>query len=608
MTRVASLYLPGLAIERLCRAERPRQAERSSTPPDPARLAPRLPLSVDDNRFDDDPGACSVPRGGGWRPGARWAQDAKPDQAAIDALPAHQRPPMRELGRRSEAAAPVFRALRADDGPPGGIAPPMPPLWGARPMILIARSGQRDVVTAACPVALDLGLCPGMAAAQARALVADLDVRDAEPEADRALLDRLALHAVRHWTPTAAVAGDDGLWLDLTGAAHLFGGEARFCRRVSGFLRRLGYTPRIAIAGTPGAAHALARFGSNAIRILPEGKEGQALASLPLAALRLAPEALAVAARFGIERVADLYPMPRGPLARRLGRAAVERLAQARGFLPEPIVPVVPFDMPRVERRLLEPIMTAEAIEQVIGDLLADIGALLETRGLGLRAAILRCERVDAAEQFISVGTARATRDLKHLKRLFVLRIDRVEPGFGIEAMQLAAPQVEPLAPVALTAGLEAADRAPDIAPIVDQLAGRAGAAALFRLGAVESDVPERAIRRVPPLAEPAGWPEWTRPARLLSRPEALSGVVALLPDHPPRRFAWRGRSYHVVAGDGPERIHGEWWRTTREMWAVRDYFRVEAESGERFWLFRRGDAVEEATGDLSWYMHGVFG
>lgn len=604
MTRVASLFLPQLPIERLLRAERP-YPPPSSTPPEPARSAPRLSLPV-----DDDPGPCSVPRGGGWRPGARWAQDdAKPDRAAIDAMPAHQRPPMRELGRRSEAAAPVFRTLRADDGGAVSGSPlVLPPRWGAAPIILVARTGQRDVVTAACPAALDLGLRPGMAAAQARALIADLDVRDADPDADRAVLDRLALHAVRHWTPTAAVSESDGLWLDLTGTTHLFGGEARFCRRLIGFLRRLGLTARIAIAGTPGAAHALARFGGEASLILPEGREGEALAALPLAALRLDPQALAAAARFGIERVADLYPMPRGPLARRLGRHAVERLDQARGHVPEPIVPVIPFDMPRVERRLLEPIATAEAIEQVIGDLLADMGALLAARGLGLRTAILRCERVDAAEQLVSVGTARATRDVKHLARLFGLRIDRIEPGLGIEAMAIAAPQVEPLGAVAIVAGLDAADRTPDIAPIVDQLIGRAGEAALFRLGAVESDVPERAIRRAAPLTRPAGWPAWTRPTRLLAHPEALSGVVALLPDHPPRRFAWRGRSYRIVAGDGPERIHGEWWRRAGEMWAVRDYFRVETESGERFWLFRRGDAVEASTGDLSWYMHGVFG
>ncbi|WP_313911252.1 DUF6504 family protein [Sphingopyxis sp. SE2] len=604
MTRVASLFLPQLAIERLRRAA---PISRSATPPEPARLAPRFPEPVDDN-----PGACSVPRGGGWRPGARWAQDtsahARPDRAAIDALPAHQRPPMRELGRRSEAAAPVFRMARSDDGSAPAGLPPVPVLWGARPTILVARTGQRDLVTAACPIALELGLAPGMAAAHARALVTDLDIYDAAPDADAAWLDRLALHAVRHWTPTAAVSGSDGLWLDLTGTTHLFGGEARFASRLLSFLRRLGFTARVAIAGTPGAAHALARFGGAATLVLPEGEEGEALAGLPLRALRLAPEALVSAARFGIERIADLYPMPRGPLARRLGRGAVERLDQARGHLPEPIVPVVPFETPVAARRLLEPIATAEAIEQVISDLVGDLVAELERRGLGVRTAILSCERVDAREQRVAFGTARATRDAKHLVRLFRLRIDRIEPGLGIEAMTLAAPQVEALAPETIGSPLDSGERTPDIAPLVDQLAGRAGEAALFRLAAIESDVPERAIGRAGPLAKPAGWPAWARPVRMLGRPEALSGVVALLPDHPPRRFAWRGRSYRVVAGDGPERIHGEWWRRAGEMWAVRDYFRVEAESGERFWLFRRGDAQEDNTGDLSWYMHGVFG
>jgi protein ImuB len=174
--------------------------------------------------------------------------------------------------------------------------------------------------------------------------------------------------------------------------------------------------------------------------------------------------------------------------------------------------------------------------------------------------------------------------------------------------MSLAAPRVEDLQPVSLTAGLGDTNRAPDIAPLVDQLGGRVGPEAMFRLTSVESDVPERAIQRVEPLGETAGWPPWKRPVRLLSRPEALSNVVALLPDHPPRRFTWRGKPYRVVAGDGPERIHGEWWRRPGELWAVRDYFRVEAEGGERFWLFRRGDGVEASTGDLSWYIHGLFG
>ncbi len=464
------------------------------------------------------------------------------------------------------------------------------------------------MVTAACPAALDLGIAPGMAAAHARALVADLDVREADPDADRAWLDRLAFHAARHWTPTAAVAGEDGLWLDVSGTAHLFGGEARFSARLCAFLARLGFTAHIAIAQTPGAAHALARFGGAPMRLLGAGEEAEALAPLPLAALRLSPETLAAARRFGLERVGDLYPMPRGPLARRLGRGAVERLDQARGFAPEPIAPLVPFETPEAYRPLLEPIGTAEAIGAVIDDLLRDLLAELERQGLGLRLALLRCARLDRGEQRVTIGTARATRDAGHLRRLFGLRIDRIEPGLGIEAMTLAALEVEPLAPAMIGTALDPDARERDLAPLVDQLAGRAGETALFRLAAAESDVPERAVTRAAPLASPAGWPAWSRPVRIMARPEPLAGVVALLPDHPPRRFTWRGRTYRIVAGDGPERIHGEWWRRPREMWAVRDYFRVEVDTGERFWLFRRGDAVDEQSGDLSWFMHGVFG
>jgi protein ImuB len=475
-------------------------------------------------------------------------------------------------------------------------------------MMLVERIGQRDTVTAVCPIAWKLGLQPGMAAAHARALVVDLDVRDADRAADQALLERIALHAVGRWTPTASVADPDGLWLDLTGTTHLFGGERRFCDRLLRFLDRLGFTASIAIAGTPGAAHALARYSGETITILAPGTETAAIADLPLSALRLAPAALAAATRFGLERVVDLYPMPRGPLARRLGIDTVRRLDQARGMIAEPIVPIVPFEEPRIERRLLEPIATSEAIAQVISDLVDDMVGMLQAGGLGLRAAVLTCIRVDGDEQRIGLGTARATRDGVHLKRMLTMRIERIDPGLGIEGMTLAAPRTEELAPVTLEGGLAGDDRPPDIAQLIDQLAGRVGDQALFRIGSFESDVPERAVRRGDPLAAPQGWPGWTRPVRLLRKPELLSNVVALLPDHPPRRFMWRGTRYDVVAGDGPERIHGEWWRNAREMWAVRDYFRVETDAGQRFWVFRRGDGVQASTGDLSWYLHGLFG
>ena len=557
---------------------------------------------------DEDPGACSVPRGGGWRPGARWARGGA-SRADVDAdvagLPLHQRPPGRELGRRSEAAQHPFRGPITR--PDAVAAPSSMPSIAVVPLVLVAVIGQKQLVTAACPAAQALGLKRGMAATQARALVADLDARPADLEADRALLDRLALHAILHWTPIAAPI-DDGLWLDLTGTTHLFGGEERFCWRVRAFCARLGFTARIAVAGTPGAAYALARFAREPVVIAAVGGEVAAIAPLPLAALRIEPGALTIAARFGLARVADLLPMPRGPLARRLGLAAVERLDQAIGRVAEPIVPVVPFEAPTAERRLLEPIGTAESIATVIRDVVEDLALVLRTRGLGARAVELTAARVDGIDQRLAIGTSRATRDAAHLTRMFALRIERIDPGLGIEAVRVVAARAEPLGATALGTMLTGEDSAPDLAVTVDRLAGRVGEAALFRTRPVESDVPERAVARIGPLEEAGNWPRWRRPARLLSRPEPLWNVIALLPDAPPRRFSWRGDTHVVVAGDGPERIHGEWWQRDGEVWAVRDYYRVEDDKGGRFWLFRRGDGVEVATGDFSWWMHGLFG
>lgn len=558
---------------------------------------------------DDDPGACSVPRGGGWRPGARWAQQGAARAAVeeqVATLPLHQRPPMRELGRRSEAADHPFKHSSVP-GQHKAVSGPAPAL-NVVPMVLAEQIGQRQVIAAACPAAMTLGLTPGMAVTQARALIPDLDIRPADRAADMALLADLALHAVRHWTPTAAVSGSDGLWLDLSGVAHLHGGEARFCQRLVRFCRRFGLTARVTVASTPGAAHALGRFGRDAILLVPGGQEAQALAPLPPAALRLTPEATAAANRFGLDRIADLLPLPRGPLARRLGMASVRRLDEALGRVPEPIVPVVPEETPVAKRRLLEPIGTAEAIEQVIADLLADMMLLLQARGRGVRTLVLLLDRIDGSVQRLAIGTARATRDVVHLARLFHLRIERIDPGDGIETMRLAATRTDPLGATAVAGDLTGEAAVPDVATLVDQIAGRVGEAALFTAAPVESDVPERAVRRAPPLAAPTGWPTWRRPVRLLSRPEPLTGVLALLPDAPPRRFIWRGQVHAVVAGDGPERIHGEWWRRDGEVWAVRDYFRVEDDTGARFWLFRRGDGVDAATGDLSWYLHGLFG
>ena len=521
----------------------------------------------------------------------------------IAALPVHAQPPMRELGRRSEAASHPYKVARASV--PAQIA--MQPMPVQAPLALVGKVGRREDIVAACAAAVALGIHVGVAATHARALVADLDLRPAEPEADVALLDRLALLAVRRWSPIAAATPTDGLWLDLAGCDHLHGGEERFCRRLRGFCQRAGFTARVAVADTAGAAHALARFGQEDLTIVPPGDTVRAISPLPIAALRLSGTALGAARRFGFETVADLLPVARGPLARRLGLPAITRLDQALGGVAEPITPREDVTVPTVECRLLEPIGTAEAIAQVMKDLLGDLAEVLQARGLGARSLRLSGLRVDGTEQVVAIGTSRPTRDVPHLLRLLTLRIERIDPGLGLEQFLMEAPHTEPLDAVDLGAVLAGEVLVRDPARLVDVVAGRIGGNAVFRIAPIPSHVPERAVVRADPVETPAGWPTWQRPVRLFARPEPLWGVIALLPDQPPRRFEWRGTSHKVVAGDGPERIHGEWWRRDAETWAVRDYYRVEDEAGGRFWVFRRGDGTQDETGDLSWWIHGVF-
>ena len=476
------------------------------------------------------------------------------------------------------------------------------------PLVTTHRSGNRIAIAAASREAGALGIAPGMALAFARARVPGLEVHDADPAGDAALLGRLAGFAARRWTHRAALAGENALWLDISGVAHLFGGEAAMCRHVLGFCARAGFEARIAVAGTPGAAFALASFGGTPLLICPTGGEAAALAPLPLAALRIPAEAGEAARLLGIETIGELAAMPRGPLGRRLGKAVLLRLDQALGHAGEALDPVIPADPPAASLRFAEPIASAEAIGEAMRILVARLADMLAKAGLGGRRFVLICLRVDNDRQCIELRTARATRDGGHLLRLATDRIEEIEPGFGVDAMRLVATRCEPLAPQPVESALGGGGEGPDLALLIDRLVGRLGHRRLYRTSAVESDVPERSCRRIGPLAAPLSWPPWPRPVRLLSPPERLANVVALLPDQPPRRFTWRGRRHVVARADGPERIHGEWWRRRSEDHRVRDYFQVEDQKGARFWLYRRGDGEDPRTGDLAWYLHGLFG
>jgi protein ImuB len=328
---------------------------------------------------------------------------------------------------------------------------------------------------------------------------------------------------------------------------------------------------------------------------------------MPLAALRLDEDVLSRAGRLGLERVGELLVMPRAPLQRRFGAELLTRLDQALGRAPEPFDPIVPAQPLSVLLRFMEPIATPEAIAEAAGEAVRRLVPDLTEKGLGVRRLTLACARVDNDVQIVTISTARATRDGAHLVRLLCAKIETIEPGFGIERLRLIAARVEPLAPQPIEGALAGGKPPPDLALLIDRLAVRLGARRIHRLTALESDLPERSVGAAGPLAAAAVWPAWPRPIRLLSPPEPLDRVMSDLPDGAPVRFQWRGRPYRIIAADGPERVYGEWWRHEAERAAVRDYFQVEEEGGARFWLFRKGDGEDGATGDLSWHLHGLF-
>ncbi len=464
------------------------------------------------------------------------------------------------------------------------------------------------MVLAADAAARRAGLRAAMPATKAQALVVGLVIMEADPAGDAAALEGLALWALQRYAPIAAADPPDGLVIDVTGAAHLHGGEDAMLAEMITRLGAAGFTAHAAVADHWGAAHALARYKARPSIVVPPGDEA-AIAPLPIAALRLPPDMADALRRLGFDRIADLLTTPRAPLALRFGPEIGRRLDQATGQINEPINPARPPDRIEMRRSFAEPIGAAETIARYTGKLVAQLCEVLEAKGLGAKRLDLLLHRVDNRLQAIRVGTALPVRDVKRLTRLLCDKIETVDPGFGIEIMSLTAALAEPLAPKQTISSLTDAPEV-DVTDLIDILSNRVGEQRLYRFAPVASDVPERAVARVAPTAPDtgAGWPDhWPRPSRLLPHPEPIE-TVALLPDHPPVTFTWRGVRRRVKRADGPERVFGEWWKREAELIAVRDYFQVEDEAGERFWIYRAGDGEHEDTGSHRWFLHGIFG
>ncbi len=498
-----------------------------------------------------------------------------------------------------------------------------------QPTALITETAHGPRIDAANAAGRAAGAAKGMMLADARTLCPQLVAMPSDPAGDLAFLERLARWAGR-WGPWSALDPPDGLLVDVTAVAHLFGGErgllADVAARFAGWGQSQGgggLAARAAIAPTAGAAWALAHHGparrpEDAI-LAPEEDAEARLSDLPVAALRLDDDVLLVLRRLGLKRLGDISGIEGNPGGRdaihrrfrnRRSPAAnpLIRLDQLTGRVPEPLLPVVAVAVPLVQRRLLEPIRHRDPLDQVLRDLAAALARELEGRGEGARRLELGMWRVDGEVVVRRLELAAATRDPAHICRLFAERLGDVDAGFGIEMVRLSAAWAEPLGLTQTDLEAAAAEHGTSLAACIDRLTVRLGANAVRRPVPRASHVPERAQAWRPPLA-----PESTsqqelafhsRPLKLLDRPEKIA-VLYATPDGYPKQFRWRGQVHEVARVEGPERIAPEWWREKGSA-RLRDYYRIEDALGRRYWIFRAGIAGD-GRGDLpDWFLHGL--
>lgn len=452
-----------------------------------------------------------------------------------------------------------------------------------------------------------------MPLASARAMVRELVVIEADETADAKQLAAIADWCDR-FSPFVAIDGADGLLLDVTGAAHLFGGEAAMLKTVCATITRQNFVVRAAIAGTAAAARALARFAH--ATIAAPGTEAEAVAFLPVAALNLDPADTHALRHAGLKTIAQVASRTRAELTARFGKEMVFKLDRALGLSEKPISPrrILPDFM--AEHRFAEPVTAQDFVADSILALAGSLCRHMEERGQGARKLEASFYRSDGALSRIALETARPLREPKIIARLFRERLDAladpIDPGFGFDLIRLAALHAERLVPESV--GLEARpDDDKEIAFLIDRLAARFGSHRIMIFQPQDTHIPEAAGVAVPAQHAEETKLDWEprvpgeaprRPIRMLAKPEAIE-VMAQIPDGPPLRFRWRRVLHAVSRAEGPERIAMEWWKN-QEPQPTRDYFRVEDDMGRRFWLYRDGLYGREQFAPR-WYVHGLF-
>lgn len=506
------------------------------------------------------------------------------------------------------------------------------------PFAVVAERGQRQVLVSLSPEAEAAGLFPGQPLREAQALCPDLATAPQHPPAEAAFLRALARWADR-FSPLVACEGAAGLMLDITGCASLFGGEAALAESVIAEAAALGLSARCAIADTPGAAWALARFAAGGgvarrsgdaieqearatraraakraargaapppaqpVILAPPGQVHGALSPLPVAALRL-PEGMAEdLARLGLRRIGDLAGQPRAALGRRFGPVLMQRLDQALGQVPEPLSPAAARTPLAVRLSLPEPIGHLDDLRAGAARLLARLCETLHARGIGARALRLEAFRADGEVSVLDLRLARPMRDAGAMLALLEMRLERIEAGFGIDMLRLDAPETEPLRPEQLR-GPEGTAR-DGLADLVTRLGARIGLEAITRHHPAESRIPGKTALTLAAAwsaPAPAPWPAPEAPRPLLLWPP--EPVTPRAGGRPCAAFRWRGRDHAVAEAQGPERIAPEWWLDDPD-WrtGLRDYWQVRTTRGERLWLYQAHGAALSG----GWFCHGRF-
>jgi protein ImuB len=492
----------------------------------------------------------------------------------------------------------------------------------ARPFAFVEKQGGAQRLYALNHAALRQGLAPGLSLADARARLPQLVAAEADRPADAKILARLAARCERY-TPLTALDEPHGLVLDVTGCAHLFGGETGLVARLRRDMEALGFFSRAALATTPDCARALARFSAGGV-FTPD-EEKAAVARLPLVALEAEGDILIALGRAGLKTIGDVEARSSRLFASRFGAGFSRKIERLFGREDIRIKPLRPPPDCMVERHFPEPLAQREPIEDALRDLMLETALLLERRGQGGRAFEACFFRADGAVRQLRVETLRPTRDPKILLRLFHEKLDvladPLDPGFGFDALRLAVPRAEKFATTqADFSGAAALASEQELSELLDRLTTRFGRERVLRFVHLDTYEPERESPAVPAalassLSSPAPWPAPRsseppqRPLTLFDPPQPVE-VLALAPDGPPARFRWRKKAHDVLRAEGPERIAPEWAGLDPTHFGseapTRDYYRVEDLEGRRFWLFRRG-LYERGDETPRWFLHGLF-